>query len=163
MIIMKKGSAYFLRGFIVFLGLAVLAICVFALPEMWEGGSEEFPTASRAIFLIVIGLYATAIPFFIALWQALKLLRNIDQDQAFSDSSVRALRNSKLCWIVIAVLYTGGVPLLLPIAQADDAPGLMLFGAAIACAPIAVAAFAAVLQRLLESGMEFKSENELTV
>lgn len=160
---MKKGSTNFLRGFVLFLGLATLAICVFALPEMWKGGSEEFPTASRSVFLIMLGLYATAVPFFIALWQAMKLLRNIDQNNAFSESSVQALRTSKHCWIVIAVLYLGGVPLLLPIAQADDAPGLMLFGLIIALAPVAVAAFAAVLERLLQSGMELRSENELTV
>jgi hypothetical protein len=160
---MKRGSTFFLQGVVVFLGLATLAICVFALPEIWKGSSEEYPTASHAISLIVIGLYVTAIPFFIALWQALKLLRYIKENKAFSDLSVRALRTSKRCWTVIAVLYLGGVPLLIPIAHADDAPGLLPIGLIIALAPVAVAVFAAVLERLLQSGMDLKSENELTV
>lgn len=160
---MKSGSTLFLQGIIVLLGLAAIAICVFALPEIWKGGPVEYPSASFAIRLIVIGLYATAIPFFIALWQALKLLRYIRENKAFSDLSVNALRNSKRCWAVIALLYLGGVPLLLPIAQADDAPGLLPIGLIISFAPVTVAVFAAVLERLLRSGMELAVENELTV
>jgi hypothetical protein len=160
---MKQGSTLFLQGAIVFLGLATVALCVFALPSLWKGASEEFPTASLAVHLIVAGLYMTAIPFFIALGQAIKLLRYIKEDNAFSGQSVKALQVIKRCWIVIAILYMAGVPLLFPIAQADDAPGLMLMGLVVALAPITVAVFAAVLQRLLKSGMDLKSENELTV
>ncbi len=160
---MKRGSTHFLRFVIFLIGAGVLALCVFALPSMYRGASGEFPTASHAVFLIMIGLYLTAIPFFIALWQTLILLRAIDQNNAFSDASVKALRTIKYCATVIAALYIGGVPLLFPIADADDAPGLLLVGAAIACAPVAVAVFAAVLEKLLRSALEIKSENELTV
>ena len=152
-----------MRFVILFIGLGVLAFSIFALPAMWKGGSEEFPAASRAIFLIMIGLYATAVPFFIALWQTLKLLSYIDQNKAFSELSVSALRNIKYCAIIITILYIGGVPLLIPIAEADDAPGLVLMGMVVACAPIVVAVFATVLQRLLQNAIDIKSENELTV
>ena len=160
---MKKASTLFLRATLFVMGGLVLALCVFALPSMYNGGSEEFPTASRAIFWIMIGLYATALPFFIALWQTLKLLSYIDHNKAFSDLSVRALRNIKYCAIIIAALYIGGVPLLVPIAEADDAPGLVLMGMVIACAPIVIAVFAAVLQKLLQNAIDIKSENDLTV
>lgn len=160
---MKRVSTNFLRFIIFLIGAGVLALCVFALPAMWKGGSAEFPTASDALFLIMIGMYATAVPFFIALWQALKLLSYIDQNKAFSDLSVRAIRNIKHCATIIAVLYVGGVPLLLPIADADDAPGLLPIGMAIACIPIAVAVFAAIFQRLFQNAIDIKSENDLTV
>jgi hypothetical protein len=160
---MKKGSTLFLKATVVAMGLIALAIAIFALPSIWKGGSAEFPTASTALLLIVIGLYATTVPFFVALWQTLKLLSYIDKNTAFSDLSVRALKNIKNCAMVIATIYIGGVPLLLPIAEADDAPGLLLLGAAIACAPVVVAVFAATLQRLLQNAIEMKSENELTV
>lgn len=160
---MKKGSTFFLKAVIFVIGLGVLALCIFALPAMWKGGSEEFPTASRAIFLIMIGLYATAVPFFIALWQTLKLLSYIDQNKAFSDLSVKALRNIKYCASTIAILYIAGVPLLFPIADADDAPGLVAIGMALACAPIVIAVFAAILQKLLKNAIDIKSENDLTV
>jgi hypothetical protein len=160
---MKRGSTLFLRGVIVAMGLGVLALCIFALPSIWKGGSVEFPTASNALLLIIIGMYIAAIPFYMALWQAFKLLNYIDRNTAFSDLSVRALKNIKYCAISISVLYFAGVPLLLPIAQADDAPGLVLIGAAFACAPLVIAVFAAILERLLRSAIDFKTENELTV
>jgi hypothetical protein len=160
---MKKGSTLFLRAVVIVMGLVVLALCVFALPSIYKGGSEEFPAASRALLAIIVILYASVIPYFIALWQTMKLLGYIDRNIAFSDLSVRALGNIKRCGIAIAVLFMINVPLLLPIAEADDAPGLVLFGFALVCAPIVIAVFAAVLQRLLKSAIEMKSENELTV
>jgi len=160
---MKRGSTNFLRLAIVIIGMGVLALCIFALPSMWTDGSKEFPAASYAVFLIMIGLYVTAIPFFVALWQTLKLLRYIDQNKAFSNLSVKALENIKHCAAIIATIYIGGIPLLFPIADADDAPGLIIFGTILAGAPLVVAVFAAILQRLLQNAIEIKSENDLTV
>lgn len=145
------------------LGLIVLALCIFALPSMWRGGSAEFPLASNSILLIVIGLYITALPFFMALWQSLKLLNNIDQGSAFSELSVQCLTTIKYCVSIIATIYVLFVPLLYPIAEVDDAPGLIIMGMVVACAPISIAVFAAVLEKLLKSAIEIKSENDLTV
>jgi hypothetical protein len=160
---MKRGSTHFLRFTTFFLGTVVLALCIFALPSIYKGGSEEFPMASRALLIIITLLYATAIPFFIALWQTFKLLSYIDHNTAFSISSVQALRNIKYCAIVMAFLYLLCVPFLIPIAEADDAPGLIVIGAIFACAPLVIAVFAAVLERLLQNAIELKSENDLTV
>jgi hypothetical protein len=160
---MKRGSTIFLRLVVLVLGLIVLAFCIFALPSIYKGGSEDFPGASSAILAIICLLYATTIPFYIALWQTMKLLGLIDRNKAFSELSVKALGNIKRCAIAMTLIYMACVPLLYPIAEIDDAPGLLLFGFAFACAPIVIAVFAAVLQRLLKSAIEMKSENELTV
>ncbi len=160
---MHRGSTFVLRSAVVFLGIVVLALCIFALPAMWKGGSEEYPVASQAFFLIMMGMYVTAVPFYVALWQTLKLLGLIDQNKAFSEMSVKALKSIKICAIIISVLYIGGIPLLLPIAEADDAPGLMVMGLIVVCAPVVVAVFAAVLEKLLRQAITLQSENELTV
>ncbi len=159
----KKGSTLVLKLTVGVLGLIVIALAIFALPNVWKGGSAEFPEASNAIILIVIGLYVTTIPFFIALFQTIKLLTYIDQNIAFSELSVKALKKIKFCAVTIGAMYLGGLPLLYPIAQADDAPGLLVIGFVIACAPVVVAVFAAVLEMLLQNAIEIKSENELTV
>lgn len=152
--IIKKGPTLVLKAATVVLGLIVLALCIFALPSIWKGGSVEYPEINNVLLLIVIGLYATAIPFYFALWQVLKLLNFIDKDTVFSDLSLKALKNIKYCAIIIGVLYMGGVPLLLPIAQADDAPGLLVFGFVIACAPFVVASFTYILQKLLQKASQ---------
>jgi hypothetical protein len=161
--LLKRGSTNFLRLVLTIIGLVVLALCVFALPSMWHGASAEFPMASTSILLIIICLYLTAVPFFIALWHVFKLLNYLDKNEVFSDQSINALKNIKYCGIVISVLYVIIVPLLFPIADADDAPGLLPIGLGIACLPIAVTVFVSVLQKLLENAKAFKSENDLTV
>jgi len=160
---MKKSSTLILKTVIILIGTWVIALCIFALPSVWKGGSAEFPEVSIALLFIIFGLYLTTIPFFIALWQTLKLLRYIDTNQAFSDLSVKALKNIKCCAIIIGLLYMGGVPFLFPIADADDAPGAVVIGFAIAYVPFIVAVFAAVLEKLLQSAINMKSKNDLTV
>jgi hypothetical protein len=159
----KKGSTLILKGTVIALGLLVLALCIFALPSIWKGGSSEFPYASTSLLLIIIGMYVTTIPFYIALWQTLKLLNYIDKNTAFSDLSIKALKIIKRCAIIISAVYMGFVPFLFPIADADDAPGLILMGFAAACIPLVIAVFAAVLARLLQNAIDMKSENDLTV
>ncbi|MEN9557803.1 MAG: hypothetical protein RL141_172 [Candidatus Parcubacteria bacterium] len=159
----KRISTNFLRAVIVFIGLGALAFCIFALPSAWRGGSAEFPMATNAILLIAIALYLSVVPFFIALWQSMNLLSYIDQNTAFSELSVTALRNIKYCAIAITVLGLACVPLLFPIADADDAPGLVLIGGILACSPLVIAVFAAVLQTLLQNAIDLKAENDLTV
>jgi len=160
---MKKSSTHFLRAAVIFMVLAALAFGIFALPGAWNTSPAEPTVVGNSMILIAIGLYLTMIPFFVALWETFKLLRYIDANTAFSELSVKALRNIKRCFVVISALYVAGVPLLYPFAEYDDAPGLLLFGAIVACAPIVVAVFAAVLQKLLQSAIDIKSENDLTV
>ena len=112
---------------------------------------------------VLIGAYISAIPFFVALYQALKLLGYIDKNKAFSELSVRALKNIKYCAITISIIYAVLIPFVVPIADADDAPGLMVFPVIFIFASIVVAVFAAVLQRLLKDAIDIKSDNDLTI
>ena len=153
---MKKSSTLFLKLVISLIGIAVLALCLlFALEVIKAGGALFLP--------ILIIMYVTAIPFFFALYQALKLLGYIDKNIAFSELSVKALRNIKYCAIIISALYVAGMPFLVSIADKDDAPGAVGFGLIFILASIVVATFAAVLQRLVQNGLDMKSENDLTV
>lgn len=161
---MKKGSTWFLRGVIVLMGLLGIAIGIFALPSVVRGVPAEFPVINKALlYLFIGGLYFSAIPFFIALHQALKLLTRIDKNETFGESSVRALKIIKYCGIAVSVGFATGIPILFQIAEIDDAPGLGLIALAFACAPLVIATFAAVLQMLLKNAIDIKSENDLTV
>jgi hypothetical protein len=103
------------------------------------------------------------VPFFFALYQGFKLLSYIDKNIAFSDLSIKALRSIKLCAITISVLFLAILPFLYPIADADDAPGLLVFGFIIAFASTVIATFAAVLEKLLKDAIEIKTDNDLTI
>ena len=108
-------------------------------------------------------MYVSAIPFFVALYQAFKLLSYIDKNKAFSELSVKALKNIKYCAITISGLYVAVIPFFYIIAEVDDAPGLILIGMVFIFASFVIAVFAAVLQRLLQDAIDIKSENDLIV
>ena len=60
-------------------------------------------------------------------------------------------------------MLIGMLPIILMVGQEDDAPGVVLIGLICIMAPLVTGVFAAVLQRLLQSAIELKSENDLTV
>ena len=154
---MKRGSTLFLKAVVVLMGLAVLAVCVFALPVAIKSGEAGGYTP------ILLGLYLPTIPFFIALYMALKLLGYIDENRAFSDLSVNVLKNIKYCGVAISAMFVLGLPYIFITAERDDAPGVIVLALVIIFASIAVATFAAVLQKLLRDALAIKSENDLTV
>lgn len=159
-----KGSTLLLKATLVFMGLLVLAFVIFALPNLYTGALAEFPYAPNSILGIVIVLYVVAIPYFIVLVQSWKLLVLIDHNNSFSKFSVTAFKNIKYASLVGGlVLLLGFVPLLYPIAEVDDAPGLLLYGFLVACIPFVVSVFAAILQKLFQNAVDIKFENDLTI
>jgi len=160
---MKRGSTLFLKVAVFLIGIPILALCVFVVPEIAEYSAEMFPDITYIPFFIYLYFYATAVPFYLALHQAFKLLSNIDQNQAFSELSVRALKRIKYFAITISSLYVIGMPFFYIAGEVDDAPGIILMGLMIIFASSVIAVFAAVLQRLLQEANSIKSENDLTV
>lgn len=160
---MKRGTTLFLKIAVILIGIPVLALCLFVVPEIGNFAAELVPEFVGIKYLLFIDLYATAIPFYFALYQAYKLLSNIDKNKAFSELSVHALKNIKYCAVAISSLYVVGMPLFYLMAEKDDAPGIIVIGMVVIFASMVIAVFAAVLQRLLQEAIEFKSENDLTV
>ena len=157
---MERGSTVFLRGVVILIGLVVLGLCVIGLPMLIK---SELTTSDFDYGWIFVGLYVPAIPFFFALYQALKLLDYIDKNQAFSELSVHAFRNIKYSALMISGLFAAGMPYVFYVADRDDAPGVALIGFVIIGASFVIATFAAVLQKLVQNAVDIKSENDLTV
>ncbi|MBK5442201.1 MULTISPECIES: DUF2975 domain-containing protein [Peribacillus] len=160
---MKRGTTLFLKIAVILIGIPVLALCIFLVPEIAKFAAELYPDMTYIKYLVLIDLYASAIPFYFALYQAFKLLSYIDKNKAFSELSVSALTKIKYCAITISILYVVGMPLFYLIAELDDAPGIILIGLVIIFSSMVIAVFAAVLQRLLQEAIDIKSENDLIV
>lgn len=158
---MKSGSTLFLRIAVFLIGAPVLALCIFLLVALTRDPFN--PTYAPYLYPIVIGLFVSTIPFYAALYQALKLLGYIDKNEAFSELSVKALKVIKYCAITISGIYVIIWPFVIPVAQLDDAPGLTLFAMIPIFASLVIAVFAALLQRLLKEAIDIKSENDLTI
>lgn len=154
---MKKIPTLFLKGALIVIGLGVLGLCVIGLPAAIISDNVGYYRP------LLLGLYVPAIPFFIALFQAGKLLRYIENNTAFSDLSVKALKIIKYSGAAICIMYTLGLPYIYIVAQKDDAPGVMLIGLIIIFASFVIAVFAGLLESLLQNAIDIKKENDLTV
>lgn len=159
----KQGSTLFLRLVVVLLGVVALGLCVLILPAIYTGWTIKYPDVSYLQYPALIILALTTIPFYTALYQTWKLLNYIDKNEAFSNKSIDALKKIKYSAVGFSGLYILFLPIVYHVADHTDAPGVMVIGMIMACAPIVIAVFAAVLQMLLKSAIEIKSENDLTV
>src|SRR3989344_5510498 len=161
---MKKSSTVFLQAVIVLVGIVALFIMI------------RFPlTEGRAVNLDLFSIYAdpfiiygylSSIAFFVALYQAFKLLGYIGQNKVFSLSSVKALRNIKFCAIVLGVLIVlAAIYIRISFnGNADDDPaGFVAVSILATFVSIVVATAAAVFERTLQNAIDIKSENDLTV
>ncbi|WP_096156986.1 DUF2975 domain-containing protein [Bacillus sp. FJAT-45066] len=158
---MERGTTMFLKGAVFLIGITVASLCVFWLPNLAKNTAEMFPEYAFLQYPVLLGLYATSVPFFFALYQSLILLKLIEKNNAFSLGAVMSLKYIKLCATVISSLYIlGSLYLLL---QNALHPGIAIIGLTIIFASYVIAVFSAVLQKLLKSAIDIKTENDLTV
>jgi hypothetical protein len=112
--------------------------------------------------LILYG-YVASIPFFIALYQAFRLLGYVDNNQVFSQSAVKAVRMIKYCALAMPVFIIIGLAWIVLGANGDDFAGPVALGIFATFVSIVIATGVAVFERLLQSAVDIKSENDLTV
>ena len=134
----------------------------FLVPKIGNFAAELYPDIAYIKYLVFINLYATAIPYYFALYQTFKLLNYIDKNNAFSELSVQALKNIKYSALAISVLYVLGMPLFIS-WQREMMPWHYYYRNDYDFSSMVIAVFAAVLQRLLKDAIDIKSENDLTV
>lgn len=160
---LQRSSTIILRLAIIGYGLVILLVTTLLSRGVYREWPEIFPDTVYLRYPAVIILAIAALSLLAALYQGMKLLNFVDRSIAFSHRSVNALNNIKYAALIMSADLACGLPFVYMIAQKDDAPGLILFGAAIASAPFAVAVAAAVAARLLKHVIAIKTENDLTV
>jgi hypothetical protein len=157
---MKRSSTIFLQIVIVLIGIGALA---FMLWEPHVEGVNAHATLFEMYFnLFVAYVYIASIPFFVALYQAFRVLGYAGQNQVFSQEAVKALRTIKYCalamigFVAISVIFMIG-------GDRDDRPGGTFMRILITFPSIVVATAAAMFERILQNAVDLKSENDLTV
>lgn len=160
---MKKSSIIFLQ--IVILALGIGAIALLLLEPRMEGVNAQATTLSQIYFddPFLILVYAGSIPFFIALYQAIKMLGYAGKNKIFSSEAVKALRTIKYCALVIIGFVVTEEIFIMLNHGSDDAAGGVMMGVFITFSSIVIAAAAAMFERILQKAVDIKSENDLTV
>jgi O-antigen/teichoic acid export membrane protein len=88
---------------------------------------------------------------------------NIENNNAFSETSLKAIKNIKYCGIIISILYIVILPFLYIFANKDDAPGILLFACIITAISVVISFSASILQKLFKNVIDMKSKKELSV
>src|SRR5688500_10395421 len=121
----------FLQTVIVLIGIGALALMLWE-PHL-EGRNAHatlFEIYFKDPFLAYAYISSTA--FFVALYQAFKLLGYVGQDRAISPDSVRALRTIKYCAIALVALIGAAVAYLsIAVRGKDDIAGGVAVGLAL--------------------------------
>lgn len=112
---MNRGSTLFLKLVIALIAIGALAICIFALPSMAADDAARHPDLAYQQYPFLAYAYIMASAFFVALYQAFKLLSYVDANKAFSELSVRALGIIKYCAITIAGLMVTAIAIVMAI------------------------------------------------
>ena len=157
---LKRSSTAFLQAVLVLIGVAALAFLLWE-PQV-EGVNAHATHFQKYFNLFVAYAYVASIPFFIALYQAFKLLGYAAHNQVFSQEAVKALRTIKYC--ALALIGFVAVSVLFMISgDRDDRPAGVFMRILITFPSIVVATAAAMCERILQNAVEIKSENDLTV
>lgn len=162
--ILSSVSLLILKIAVFGLGVGVLLLCLFGLPAIWVAVPDEFRADMHStLYTILIGAYIAAVPFFVALFQALRLLGLIKKGKAFSKIAVRYIKITARSALGISIVYALLLPLFYKWAQYEDAPGLIVICMILSGTPFIMAVFMTVVERLLKQAVSIKKENDLTV
>ena len=159
---MKKSATIFLQVVLVVIGIVALAVMI------------RFPlTEGRAVNLDLFSIYAdpfliygylASIAFFVALYQAFKLLGYIGHNKVFSLSSVKALSKIKYCAVILSIsIVMAGLYIRIFHSADDDPAGFLAVCIITTFISAVIATAAAVLEKTLQKAVDIKSENDLTV
>jgi hypothetical protein len=155
----RKSSILFLQVVIVLIGIVALAIMI-RFPST-EGRARNLDLFSIYSDPFILYGYAASIPFFIALYKAFKLLGYIGQNKAFSLNSVRTLSSIKYCAIVLSIfIVMAGLYIRIFHNKDDDPAGFLAMCIVTTFVSLVVATAVAVFEKILQNGMDIKSENE---
>lgn len=124
---MKKSSTIFLQMVIVLIGIGVLAFM------LWEPHLEG-RNVNASLFEIYFKdpflayAYIASISFFVALYQAFKLLGYIGKNEVFSERSLKALRTIKYCATSLVAFVVAAEAYLFIARPGDDIAGGVFIG-----------------------------------
>jgi DUF2975 family protein len=161
---MKRSSTIFLQIVIAVVGIAVF--CFLLWEPQLEGRNanvtSQFDIYFKDPFLLYI--YLAFIPFFVGLFQAIRMLGYARRDEIFSQRAVRALQIIKYCAVAVAVFILGAEAYIFVFVRGtDDVAGGVMMGLFIIVVSAIVATASAVFERILQKAVDIKSENDLTV
>jgi hypothetical protein len=159
--VMKRSPTIFLQAIVILIGIGAIGLLLWE-PQL-EGvnaHATNFEIYFKDPFLALV--YAGSIPFFIALYQAFKVLGYAGHNEVFSEAAVRALRTIKYCAIVI-IGFVAVEETVIMLSNSDDRAGGVFMGILITFGSVVIATAAGMFERVVQSAVDMKSDTDSTV
>ena len=150
-----RSSTILLQIVVVLIGIGALALL------LWEPqieGRNAHATLLQIYFNdpFLAYAYTASIAFFVAIYQAFKVLGYARQEKLFSQASIKALRTIKFCATAIIAFVAGG-EIFIMVGNSDDRAGGVFMGILIAFGSLVIAAAARTCEGILKSAADMKS------
>ncbi len=151
----KLSSIFFLKTIAFLIGVAVLAVCVYWLPQAAIRDAKVRP-GDYSIYPLLICAYGVCITFFVALYQIYKLLSYISINNAISELSIKSLKVIKKCaftiiiFILLLIIYLRFFAMF----TGEDAAGPIALGLIGILVTAIIAAIIDVLQKPIKNILE---------
>lgn len=151
----KLSSIFFLKTIAFLIGVAVLAVCLYWLPQAAIRDAKVRP-GDYSIYPLLICAYGVCITFFVALYQIYKLLSYININNAISELSLKSLKVIKKCafTIIIFILLLIVYLRIFAMFTGEDAAGPIALGLIGILVTAIIAAIIDVLQKPIKNILE---------
>ncbi len=151
----------FLKSVLILFGVGLAAFAVFLLPYFAELAARHYAELAYLKIPILIFVYCSAVPFYVALHEGVGICGSILNDEPFSERNRTAFKRAGFCALTVSVMYAAGT--LLMVALQVERPIIYVVGVLVTCCALIFALLCAVLNQLLARAIELREENELTV
>ena len=158
---MNKKNILFLKVSLILIAVVTILLCIFWLPGLAERTAISNPEYAYLRYPILIMIYITAIPFYIAFYRAYGILNNIKRGEVFTHKPLGSLKIIRNCAISELAIYI--ILSLFLFSQDALHPGIAIAFAIIQFTALIIAVFAGVLIELLNKAIELKDDNDLTI
>jgi hypothetical protein len=144
------------------MGIGALAILIWF--PLTEGRATNLDLFSIYSDMFILYGYAASIAFFVALYNAFKLLGYVGQNKVFSSPSVKTLKTIKYCAIILGIsIVAAALYIRIFHNKEDDPAGFLVICFVMTFASIVVATTAAIFEKIIQNAVDMKSENDLTI
>lgn len=153
---MKHASTFFLKTVTVLIAASVLGALI-RFPQT-EGRAANLDLLSIYADPLIIYCYLASIPFFVGIFQVLKLLGFMENNTIFSQAAVMAVKNIKACALISILFIVIAMGWIRLTSGNDDPAGAMALGIGLTFVSAVIATASDVFQKLLQKAVKLHSK-----
>ncbi|MEK7505703.1 MAG: DUF2975 domain-containing protein [Patescibacteria group bacterium] len=152
----KRSSTILLQVVVVLIGIGALA---FMLWEPQIEGRNVHATLFQIYFNdpFLAYAYTASIAFFVALYQAFKILGYIGENKTFSQATVKAMRTIKYCARTLVGFVVAAEAYLFIVRPEEDIAGGVFMGLLMIFVSGVTAIASAMFEQILQNAVDIKS------